>query len=268
MLLNYRLRSIAIAVGLVAAAAVLIGVYLTSYRNNVESGSKTVPVLVAARDIPEGTSAAAVASGKYLKTEHVLRRSVMPGAITKPEQLSNVVAAQTIYSGSQVSERAFRPATQIGVLAKISGNVRAMLVPGTAEQLLDGMAKAGDHVDVVANVEYKVQSAERAGSGDRNRVASRVILRNLLVLRAPEQAEDAQMQTQRAIGLALSDSQAQKLFFAMQNGTWSLALRPTDKPVDSPESVETIESVLADGLKFQQLTQLTGGYGKDAINGR
>ena len=54
----------------------------------------------------------------------------------------------------------------------------------------------------------------------------------------------------------------------MENGTWSLALRPTDKPVDSPESVETIESVLADGLKFQQLTQLTGGYGKDAINGR
>ena len=267
MLLNYRLRSIAIAVGLVAAAAVLIGVYLTSYRNNVESGSETVPVLVAARDIPEGTSAAAVASGKYLKTEHVLRRSVMAGAITKPEQLSNVVAAQTIYSGSQVSERAFRPATQTGVLAKISGNVRAMLVPGTAEQLLEGMAKAGDHVDVVANIEYKVQSADRT-SGERNRVASRVILRNLLVLRAPEQAENAQTPNQLAIGLALSDSQSQKLFFAMQNGTWSLALRPTDKPVDSPESVETIESVLADGLKFQQLTQLTGGYGKDAINGR
>jgi hypothetical protein len=48
----------------------------------------------------------------------------------------------------------------------------------------------------------------------------------------------------------------------MRNGDWSLALRPTRDPADSPESVETVESVLGDGLKADQLKQLVYGFGK------
>jgi hypothetical protein len=59
--------------------------------------------------------------------------------------------------------------------------------------------------------------------------------------------------------LAVTDSQAQKLFFVMKNGDWSLQLRPKGRAKDSPESVETVESVLGDGLRPAQRAQLAGG---------
>jgi hypothetical protein len=54
--------------------------------------------------------------------------------------------------------------------------------------------------------------------------------------------------------LALTDAQAQKLFWIMKNGEWSLELRPTDDPADSPESFESSRSLLRDGLAGRTAT--------------
>jgi hypothetical protein len=59
--------------------------------------------------------------------------------------------------------------------------------------------------------------------------------------------------------LAVTDAQAQKLFFVVKNGDWSLQLRPVLHAADSPGSVETIESVLGDGLRPAQFAQLYVG---------
>ena len=40
---------------------------------------------------------------------------------------------------------------------------------------------------------------------------------------------------------------------------WTLQLRPPLDASDSPESVETVTTVLTDGLKGQQLAQLVPG---------
>jgi hypothetical protein len=61
------------------------------------------------------------------------------------------------------------------------------------------------------------------------------------------------------VQLALTDAQAQKLFYVMKNGDWTLDLRPVGNAADSPESVETVESVLGDGLRHRQRAQLIGG---------
>ena len=45
----------------------------------------------------------------------------------------------------------------------------------------------------------------------------------------------------------------------MKNGDWTLDLRAVGRAVDSPESVETVESVLGDGLRARQRIQLIGG---------
>jgi hypothetical protein len=54
----------------------------------------------------------------------------------------------------------------------------------------------------------------------------------------------------------------------MKNGEWTLALRPVAKPNDSPESVETLESILGDGLRLNQILQLTGGGSLRNLNGQ
>jgi Flp pilus assembly protein CpaB len=264
----FRLRNLGIAGVLAAGAAVLIGFYVTSYRNHVESGANLVSVFVAARDIPEDTEGS-VLPGGYLKREKVLRRSVLAGAISSPDQVERLVVAQPILAGEQVSTRQFRPLVQQGVQAKLSGNMRGLVVPGEAHQLLAGKLETGDHVDVVANIKFRVKPKGTSSAGERSRVASRVVLRDLLVLDAPVAPSDEGIASggdSLSVMLAVSDNQMQKLFFAMKNGDWSLALRPVAKPGDSPESVETIESVLGDGLKFNQLRQLTGGLGRESIS--
>jgi Flp pilus assembly protein CpaB len=269
MLKSYRTRSIALAVGLAGAAAILVGLYIKHYRNDVNSGVDLVSVLVATRDIPEGTEGTRLATGKYLKREQVLRRSVVPGAIVETRAIAALVTGQKIFGGEQVTVRQFRPLAQQGVLAKISGNERGLVVAGDENQLLYGAVHEGDHVDVLANIKYTVRPTRSNSSDERRRVATRVILRNLLVLRAPaEPKSGVGSGGTTSIMLALTDSQAQKLFFATKNGDWSLALRPVAKPADSPESVETIEAILGDGLKFPQLYQLTGGFGRESINGQ
>src|SRR5581483_3587659 len=246
MLKSYRARSIALAVGLAAVAAILVGLYIQNYRNDVNSGADLVSVLVAARDIPQDTLGASLGGAGYLKREQVLRRSVVAGAIVDPQAVSNLVVGETIYSGQQVTVRQFRPLAQQGVLGQISSTERAISVPGDTNQLLQGVVNAGDHVDVVANFKYTVRDAANASS-DRQRVATRIILRNLLVLKPPATPKGGiGSGEQTSILLRMSDAQIQKMFFANKNGDWSLALRPVDHPNDSPESVETIDSMLAD----------------------
>jgi Flp pilus assembly protein CpaB len=263
---RYRFRNTAIAGALAIAGAQLVLLYVASYRQDVQSGEDKVEVFVAAKDIPEGTDGPSVAGGGYMRKETVLKRNVIQGAITGPTQITNLATGQKILEGEQITTRQFHPVAEQGVLANISINRRAMTVPGDGDSLLAGIVKDGDHVDVLANINFVVERGGSSG-GDKRRVASRVILRDLLVLRAPSGSSSSDIGTaqQSSITLALTDVQAQKLLFALKNGTFWLMLRPVAKPADSPEKVETIESILTDGLGQRALSQLTEGLGQGSI---
>jgi Flp pilus assembly protein CpaB len=96
---------------------------------------------------------------------------------------------------------------------------------------------------VVATTKYHVNDVARA--------TSRVILRNLLVLKAPDGAPKA-----ASIGappavtatLVMTDKEAQVMAWAMKQTTWFFALRPTSKPANSPGTADTLFSVFSRGL--------------------
>jgi Flp pilus assembly protein CpaB len=255
--MTYRVRNIGIAIALAIVAALLTTFYVTNYKRNVQQGEDMVPVYVAAQNIEIGTSGSELSGQKLLKVEHVSRRSVVPGAISEPEQIEKSVAVEAIYAGEQISTRRFRAAEEQGIRAQLKGNLRAMQVPGSENQLLAGTITDGDRVDVVATVEF--------GSGAaRGSAASRVVLRDLLVLRAPNTARlqskiGSDPSSPYSVMLAITDAQAQKLFFVMEEGEWTLQLRPVTDPADSPESLETVNSVLGDGLRTGQRRALRGG---------
>jgi pilus assembly protein CpaB len=263
LLSRYRLRNALAAGGLALLGALLVLLYVVSYRNDVNKGADLVTVYVAARDIPAGTDGATAAGGRYLKKSSVLRRNVVDGAVSSPNQIADLAAGQTILAGEQITVRQFHSAAQQGPLANISGNLRAITIPGNTNQLLAGIVKDGDRVDVLANIKFSVQ-----GVGDR--VLTRIILRNLLVLRAPGTAAGNTLnqgsQNSGAITFAITDNQSQKLFFAIQNSSWWLVLRPVARPSDSPETVQTMEGLVADGLSQNKVSQLTGGRGSGSIS--
>lgn len=244
-----RLRNLALPLGLAVAAALLIGLYVTSYRHSVTHGAGLVKVLVASRDIPADTDGSSIAAGGYIETQTVPRRAVVPGSITTAAPLTSLVASSEIYKGQQLTLRQFAPMSQSGIFAKFSGNERVIVVPGDANQLLAGTLSDGDHVDVVAMIKYHTPKAGTS-DGDYGRATARVILRNLLVLHAPNGSKSASIAGANTTSATLvtTDAQAQTMAWAMKQSTWFLALRPTNRPRNSGTSLETLFSILSRGL--------------------
>ncbi len=246
-----RARHIVIAVAVAAFAAMLTAFYVSNYKRHVQQDQQNVPVLVAKRPIEAGTPGREARSKGLATVESLPRRSVVLGSFSSVEQLNGLVAAEDIYPGEQVTARRFRPLEERGIRSKLDGNLRAIEISGTGHQLLAGTLKEGDHTDVVAN--FKVEGS----STGANTTFTRVILRDILVLRTGA-GSDVGSDDEASAQLALTDSQSQKLFFAMQNGDWSLTLRPVNNSADSPESIETLWTTLRDGLRATQIRKAFG----------
>lgn len=239
--MTYRIRNIAIAVALALVAALLVTFYVSNYKRRVQQGESSVQVYVAAHDIPAGATGASLVAQKLITPQDVTRRNVVPGAISNPDQIAKLVTTQPVYEGEQVTLRRFGTALQRGIRGQLRGTMRAFQVPGDDNQLLVGTLKAGDHVDVVANIPD--------GQSDH---ASRIVLRDIAVLRAADTGKNAQRATgsnAASVLLAVRDTQVQKLFFVLENAQWSLELRPPVDAADSPDVVETTNSVLNAGTR-------------------
>src|SRR5712691_739375 len=97
--MTYRVKNIGIAVILAAFAGLLTIFYVANYKRHVQHGESNVSVLVAARDIPAGTTGSEVVGQHLLQTESIARRTVVPGAISNSDQLNNLVVTKDILRG-------------------------------------------------------------------------------------------------------------------------------------------------------------------------
>ena len=236
--MSYRLRNIGIAVALAVLAALLTIFYVTNYKKSVQQGEDLVPVWVAARDIPVGTSGSEVGDRNLLRAVEIAKRSVVPGAIEKPEQIDTLVATERIYDGEQITLNRFRPLGEQGIKAQLKGRLRAFDLAGNEHQLLMGTLEEGDHIDFVGSLEV--------GNG---LPVTKVVLRDLLVLKAPsagnvESKLGARPDEAFSAILALTDAQSQKLFHVVTHGDWSLQLRPVTDAADSRNTFDTSATVM------------------------
>lgn len=251
--MTYRVKNITLAVALALVAALLTSFYVTNYQRNVRKDETNVAIFVAGKDIPAGTSGADIAAKGMLAKSEIVRRSVVPGAISDPAQIEELVATQPIYAGEQVSTRRFATPAERGIRAKLTGTMRAFQLAGDQNQLLVGTLREGDRVDVVASIKI---------DPDKDIHATRIVLRNIEVLQAAA-GGGPESQISRNAGLsvlvAVTDTQVQKLFHVVKHGEWSLELRPPVKSNDSPETVAYVGSIMRDGLRGAQLDRLQGG---------
>jgi Flp pilus assembly protein CpaB len=255
--MTYRLRNITIAIALALVAALLTSFYVSNYQRNVRADETNVVVWTAARDIPAGTPGErAVKQGMLAKTE-IVRRSVVPGSISNPTQLDGLVAVEAVYAGEQITTRRFAAPSEQGIHAQLKGPQRAIAVAGDKQQLLAGTLRDGDRVDVVATFSAP-ESAQLH--------FTRVVLRDIEVLRAPGGAAAAEKVTNPgdgyAVMLKVTDTQVQKLHWVTSNAKeWHLELRPGTDAADSPENLESWYSILREGANRQQLDEA----GADAV---
>jgi pilus assembly protein CpaB len=249
--MTYRLRNIAVAVGLALIAALLTTFYVANYKRHVRQAETSVKVFVATRDIPQGTAGTALLAHGWVSTADVVQRSVVPGAISNPQQVTALITAQNIYAGEQITLRRFANQTELGVRSQLHGTLRAISIPGSSDALLAGTLRDGDHVDLVTNLK----------TGDCTTcLATRTVVRNLLVLRAPLGGGGGSKVSGSgnvSVLLAVSDrKQEQKVWYTVAgaNNGWTLVLRPVANATDSPEYIETPVTILKDGASSAALS--------------
>ncbi len=248
--MTYRLRNISIAIALALVAALLTSFYVSNYQRNVRADETNVAIWVAARDIPAGTQGAAAVQKGFLTKTEIVRRSVVPGAISDPKQLAGLVATDKVLAGEQVTSRRFVAPSERGIHAQLKGVQRAISVPGDKDQLLVGTLENGDRVDLVAT--FNVPESGQISF-------TRVVLRDVEVLRAPTSnaaaAEKlASTDGAHSVMLKVTDTQVQKLHWVYASAKeWHLELRPATDAADSPENVESWYSILREGVRQRQL---------------
>jgi len=236
--MTYRIRNVAIAIGLALVAMLLTLFYVVNYRRTVQHGQATVQVYVAARNIPAGAAGTDIAHGNALKATSIPRRSVVPGAISDPNQVASLILTEPLYVGEQVTLRRFSDVKAEGVLGQLKGNQRAVQVQGDPTELLAGTLKTGDHVDLVANL-----SVDGTPGGH----ATRIVLRDLTVLQAAGAQQSGPVSQQPSVILEVTDNQVQRLFYVTKNAEWTLELRPPVDATDSSSRTDNLHSVLESG---------------------
>lgn len=259
--MTYNVRNIAIAIVMAIAAAAVVLVYTTSYRQSVTRGQKRVDVMVASRDIVAGTPAEE-ASGAMTLTS-VLADDKSPGALSTTAGLEGKVTGQTIYAGQQVVAASFGTSTEQAAqlqLTKTERALRVMCAPKAS--CLIGDVKAGDKVDVFTTI------AVDSGGGNKIFV-TRMLLAGVKVLSIPTPDPNAKGglakgsdKGEDTVMLVVDQAKATK--FAWLGGTddtrggqvW-LAVRPPDAVAqDVPIVSETPESMILDGLPATEATKL------------
>jgi Flp pilus assembly protein CpaB len=144
--------AIALGIGAVVLAAILLVVYLDRYRSRVAGENAPTPVLVAKQLIPAGTPGTLVASqGMYAPTT-LPAKEVVVGAISDPAYLSGRAAASDIFPGTQFTAASFAASDTASVDSQITGTQRAISISidnvhGSLSQL-----QAGDSVDIYTSV--------------------------------------------------------------------------------------------------------------------
>ena len=147
-----RSWAIALGIGAIVIAAILLVVYLDRYRDRVRSENAPTPVLVAKQLIPRGTPGTLIASqGMYAPTT-IPRKEVEVGAIADPSYLSGRAAAVEIFPGAQLTTADFAATDTASVDSQITGTERALSIAidnvhGSLSQL-----QAGDSVDIYIGV--------------------------------------------------------------------------------------------------------------------
>ena len=144
--------AIALGIGAVVLAAILLVVYLDRYRARVGGENAPTPVLVAKQLIPQGTPGTLVASQSMYAPTTLPRKEVEVGAISDPAYLSGRAAATDIFPGQQFTAVDFAASDTASVDSQITGTQRAFAISIDGVHGVSSQVMPGDSVDVYISV--------------------------------------------------------------------------------------------------------------------
>jgi len=223
--------AIALGIGAVVLAAILLVVYLDRYRDRVGGENAPTPVLQANRLIPAGTPGSLVASQGMYTASTLPQKEVVVGAIDDPAYLSGRAAVADIFPGSQLTAEAFAASDTASVDSQITGVERAISVSvdevhGSLSQL-----QAGDFIDIYIAL----------GGGPNGQSLVKLFEPNVKVLTVP--AVPGPSGGSNLI-LRVNTAEAAKFAYAADNTQFYFVIRPVIGAKPTKPSAATIDTVL------------------------
>ena len=137
--------AIALGIGAVVLAAILLVVYLDRYRSRVAGENAPTPVLVAKQLIPAGTPGTLVASNSMYAPTTLPQKEVEVGAISDPAYLSGRAAAVDIFPGQQFTATDFAASDTASVDSQLTGTQRAFAMSIDGVHGVSSQVMPGDH---------------------------------------------------------------------------------------------------------------------------
>jgi Flp pilus assembly protein CpaB len=234
----FKTRGGAVLIGGVAAvlAAILLIVYLHSYRSSVNSGSQPMTVLVAKSLIPKGTSGTLIAQQGLYQVTTVPKDQLKQLAVTDPKTLGGSVTAQDIFPGQQLTAADFSVEGAYAIPNLITGKGRAIALPVDTTHAVGGQVSSGDHVDIYVGV--------NGNNGPR----IQLLASNILVLVAPSAGSTGGVSgssgNPNAV-IRISTANAAKFAYAADNGILWFVLRPRVRVSPTPPTLADAAALLA-----------------------
>jgi Flp pilus assembly protein CpaB len=245
---------------LVAGALLLI--YVSQVRQDANSQSATVSVLVANKLIPQSSSGDVIAGQKWYSVVSTPKDQVKDGAITDPASISGKIASHDIYPNQQLATSDFTDAPTDAVTTKITGNQRAISIPLDSAAGLTPFLQAGDHVDILAgfNVIPIGPNGAPLNGNSQARPVEKVIAQDIKVLEVPSTSNSSATTTSNSgnIVVQVTDQQAWDVAFAINNGTVFLAGAPQAGNESTRPSLVTLETMLL-GIQPVKVYRSLGG---------
>ncbi len=215
-------------------AGLLAGYALYNYGKNlekkVEVAAKTVEVLVATDEIKAGSDAFEMFNRKKIELKKVPLKYVPENAIKESSLLSGKIIKYDLNRGQIIVLSMLEAVEEAGITFEIPDGYRAVAVKVDEVSGVSGKISTGNRIDIIA-------SFKQIGA-DLTEPVAKIILQNVLVVeglpRATAQESTGRTltggadraQQRNTVILALKPEEAEKLVFALENGSVYLALRP------------------------------------------
>jgi pilus assembly protein CpaB len=221
-------------IALVVAVIATFGVYRVLEATKASSRIATVPVVVAAKDMPEGV----IVDRVNLVVAQWPAGTQPAGAYTNVDSVANRVTRVPVYKGeAMVPGRLAPEGTGAGLEVKINPGKRAYGIRINDVASLAGMVQPNSRVDIMVVINDPEQGKQVA----------KLFMENMRVLAigvAPERAQDGRPITAGVASIEVTPEQAERLAIAASQGSLQLVLRG----YGDPDSISTTGAVANDVL--------------------
>ena len=223
--------AIALGIGAIVLAAILLIVYLDRYRARVASENAPTPALVANRLIPKGTPGLIAGSAGMYTATTLPAKEVKVGAVTDAAYLNGRAAAVDILPGTQITATDFAASDSGTVKSQLTGTERALSISvdnvhGSLSQL-----QTGDAIDL-----YVATGGRAGGQG-----IVTLFEPNVKVLAIPGQPGPSGGGN---LVLKVDTRDAARFAYAADNTQFYFVLRPVVGAKQTVRSTATIDPVL------------------------